>query len=64
MKILVSVKYFLVFWIVKHIQLNHNIQNPVGQMNKLHQINQIIENSENPVSQIGENSENPVSHTT
>ena len=45
MKILVSMKYFLVFWIVKHIQLNQN-----SQTNQMHNINQINQNSENQVN--------------
>ena len=54
MKILVSVKYFLVFWILKHIQINQNIENPVGQMNQMHQIGRISENSENQLAKLAE----------
>ena len=65
-KILFSVKYFLVFWIVKHIQLNLNSENPVSQMNQMsqnshnqvNQINQVYQNSENPVSQMNEINQN------
>ena len=32
MKVSVSVKYFLVSWIVKHIQLGPNIQNPLSRI--------------------------------
>ena len=49
MKILGSLKYFLVFCILKDIKLNQTIQNPVTQINKNNQINQ---NSENQVNQI------------
>ena len=43
MKILVSVEYLLVFWIVKHMQINQNSKNQLGQVNQICQINQINE---------------------
>ena len=45
-------KYSLVFWIVKHIQLGPNIQNPLSQMNQMRNMNQINQNSENHVDQM------------
>ena len=45
-------KYFLVFWIVKHIQLDPNIETLVSQMNQMHYINQIDQNRENQVNQM------------
>ena len=52
MKVLVSVKYFLVFWIVKHIQLGPNIQNPLSRMNQICNLNQINKKRENLVNQM------------
>ena len=48
MKVLVFVKYFLVFWIVKPIQLGPNIQNPLSRMNQIRDMNQINPNSKEP----------------
>ena len=47
MKILVSMKYFIALWMVKHIQLDPNIQ-----MNQMQNINQINQNSGNQVNQM------------
>ena len=67
MKILVSVKYFLAFWIVKHKQINQMNRNSDNQVNQMNQIN---ENSHNPVNQMNQmhqidhKSENPVSQVS
>ena len=52
MKILVSVKYFLAFRIVKHIQMNQMNQINQNGHNQVIQMNQIIQNSKNQVNQL------------
>ena len=62
MKTVVSVKYFLIYRIIKHIQINQmnkinqNSDNQVSQMNQMNQINRNSDNQINKMNQINRNS--------